>query len=135
MQTDICGERVASLLSSVTSKVTTFALEFGRKGETWARHDVPSDNPLNRIKILDQPLSKLGRRVYRETGKRMTLILIASNPSGLVERLPEFLKVGNTWQGERVIGGRRNDHLWSFLAAAESERLEVDDSVLACMRI
>ena len=130
-----CLEEVAAVLNSIISEVTVLALEFGNKGETQPHHDAPSENQLDKIGILDRPLSKLARRVYMETGKRLTLILIANNPPYLVERLPDFREVGNTWKGERVIGGHPNDHLWSFLAATESEQSEVDDSVLTCVRM
>ena len=128
-------EDVAAVLNSIISEITVLALEFGGKVETGAPNDVRSASPLEGVEILDRPLSRLARRVLWETGKRLTLILIGDDPLDLLERLPDFREVGNTWKGERVIGGHRTDHLWSFLAAAESEQLEIDDSVLTCVRM
>lgn len=117
-------EEVAGLVGSITSaRLRIFALGFGDR-------DTRPGRGMEGIGPLDKPLSEVARRAYRETGERITLILVANNPSGLVEGLPEFRKVGNTWRGERVIGSSRNDQLWSFLPASESECQGIDESIL-----
>ena len=118
-------EEVVDLVSSVaSSRLVTLVLEFGDK-------DTTSVVPLDRITPLDGPLCGLARRVHATTGKRLTLVLLAKNPSGLVERLPQFHQAGNVWKGERVIDQKsRRDYFWSYLAATESKCKEPDEFVL-----
>lgn len=126
-------EEVVGWVSSITStRLAVFALDFGDRGA----RSTGSGDSLGKIKPLDQPLSELARRVYGETGKRLTLVLVANNPCGLVAGLPEFRRVGNVWRGERVINdANTKNHFWSFLAATESECQEVDESVLDYLRV
>lgn len=123
-------EEVADWVSSTAlAHLVVFVLDFGDRDALVHRARV--GGLLDRIGSLDKPLYELARRVHRMTGRRLTMVLAANNPSGLVAKLPEFCKVGNVWQGERVISDiKGRDHLWSFLAALESECKEVDDSIL-----
>ena len=122
-------EEVADWVSSVaSSRLVTLVLEFGDK-------DTTSVVPLDRITPLDGPLCGLARRVHVTTGKRLTLVLLAKNPSGLVERLPQFHRAGNVWKGERVIDEKSGrDHFWTYLAATESKCKKPDESVLDCIK-
>jgi hypothetical protein len=70
---------------------------------------------------LDWPLSRLATRTFWKTGRRVTLTLLANNPTAAVEPLTEFMKVGNAWKGERVIGVPGSDYYWSFLAAKDCQ--------------
>lgn len=129
-------EEVADWVSSIASaRLTAFALDFGDR-DTAPTGGTGSSDLQDKIKLLDKPLSELARRVYVGAGERLTMALVANNPSELVARLPEFRRVGNVWQGERVIGDTSGkNHFWSFLAATESERQEVDESILDYLKV
>src|SRR5579872_1332681 len=73
------AEQVAEWVSSIRSaRIIAFALDYGDR-------DLGSLRKVEAgIKALDKPLCELAKRVYRETGKRLTMVLAANNPSSLV---------------------------------------------------
>ena len=86
---------------------------------------------LDDVKVMDPSLCKLATRAFEEVGKRFILILLGSNPAAVTRSLVEFHGVGNTWEGEKVIGNGRRDHYWTFRPAKDSEGAGVDESVLS----
>lgn len=83
------------------------------------------------MKILDSSLRRLAIRALEGTGKRLTLILFASNPAAASRSLTEFQQVGNTWEGEKAIGGTTgSDYYWTFRPAKDCEDPKIDEGAL-----
>jgi len=83
------------------------------------------------MKALDLSLRRLAIRVLEGSGKRFTLILLAGNPAAASRSFTEFQRVGNTWEGEKVIGNRTgNDYYWTFRPAKDCEDPKIDEGAL-----
>jgi len=129
----IRGVELANLLDSISSRqLSVLALDVCGRENRYANHrGVLTKKFFDEMKALDLSLRRLAMRVLEGSGKRFTLILLASNPGAASEPFTEFRQVGNTWEGERVIGSRTgNDYYWTFRPAKDWENPEIDEGAL-----
>ena len=129
----IRGPELADLLNSIPSRrLTILALDVGGRESRHTDHEaVLAEAFFEEMKTLDMPLRRLATRALEGSGKRFTLILFARNPAVLSRSFVEFQQVGNTWEGERVIGrGARDDYYWTFRPAKDRRDLGIDEAVL-----
>ena len=136
-ESGINGVELSWLLDSISSlRFSLLALDVGgREKRSADRGDTQAKQFLGEMKALDRPLYRLANRALQGTGKRFTLILLANSPAAVTGAFPEFQKVGNTWKGERLIGGGSCDYYWTFTAAKDCEDQTVDDSALRFLNI
>ena len=136
-ESGVSGAELAMLLDSISSlRFSLLALDVcGRERRSADRGDIQAKQFFGEMKELDRPLSRLANRTLQGTGKRFTLILLANSPVAITGAFPEFQMVGNTWKGERLIGGRSCDYYWTFTAAKGCEDQTVDDSPLRFLNI
>lgn len=133
----ICGVGFAQLLNSISSpRFSVLALDVSDQESHSAENgSVLRKKFLNDVKILDYPLCGLATRGFQGTGKRFALILFGNNPAAVARPLVEFHKVGNTWEGEKVIRNGKCDYYWTFRPAWGCEAEGVDESVLSFVHI
>jgi len=133
----INGADLAGLLDSISSlQFSTFALDVSaREKQCTGGGDAHRQAFLGEMNALDRPLSRLAARTWWGTGRRVTLVLIAKNTNAVLGSLAEFQQAGNTWKGEKIIGGPGRDNYWTFVAAKDCQLKNQipDDSVLACI--
>ena len=136
-ESGIGGVELAELLDSISSlRFSLLALDVGGpERRTADRGDTQTGRFFGEMKTLDRPLYRLANRALQGTGKKFTLILLANNPTALIGAFPEFQKVGNTWKGEKLVGGGSYDYYWTFAAAKDCEEQTADDSVLKFINI
>lgn len=129
----VCGVELADLLNSIPSRrLSTLALDVsGRESRHTDHEGVLTKGFFEEMKALDLPLRRLAIRALEGSGKRFTLILFARNPAVVSRSFTEFRRVGNTWEGEKVIGSStENDHYWTFRPAEDCEDPGMDGAVL-----
>lgn len=133
----ISGYKLAVFLDSISSlRFSLLALDLGSRERRGAdRGDTQTKRFLGEMKALDWPLRRLANRALQGIGKRFTLILLANGPTAIAGSFTEFQKVGNTWKGERSIGGGSHDYYWTFAAAKDCEDQTADDSVLRFVNV
>ena len=136
-ESGISGVELAGLLDSISSlRFSILAVDVGgREKQSTDRGDTRAERFIGEMKVLDRPLCRLANRALQGTGKRFTLILLANDPTAVTGAFLEFQKVGNTWKGEKLIGGGSYDYYWTFMAAKDREDQTVDDSVLRFINI
>ena len=129
----IRGVGLARLLDSISSpRFSTLALDISDQERGSVEDGGFSTRKfLNDVKVIDPSLCKLATRTFQGAGKRFILILLGNNPAAVARSLTEFHEVGNTWEGEKVIGNGRRDHYWTFRPAKSSEGAGVDETVLS----
>jgi len=128
----INGTQLAGLLDSITSlRFSLLALDISdREKQPMGHGGVQPKQFFEEMKALDLPLFRLAKRILQGTGERFTLILLANGPNTVAGSFTEFQKVGNTWKGERLIGGGSCGYYWTFTAAKDCKDKTPDDSVL-----
>ena len=127
------GVELADLLNSIPSRrLSTLALDVGgRESRHTDREGVLTGSFFEEMKVLDLPLRRLAIQALEGSGKRFTLILFARNPAVVSRLFTEFRQVGNTWEGEKVIGSSTgNDYYWTFRPAKDCEDPGIDEAVL-----
>jgi len=125
------GVGLARLLDSISSpRFSTLALDVSDR-ERGSVENGDIGKFLDDVKVLDPSLCRLATKAFEGFGKRLTLILLGKNPAAVTRSLTEFREVGNTWEGEKVIGDGRRDHYWTFRQAKGYETGGVDESVLS----
>ena len=127
----IRGARFTQLLDSISSpQFSVFILDI-RDRESRLPKSGDVKKLLDEVKMMDSPLCRFATNLFEGTGKRFMLILIGNNPAAITCSLTKFCKVGNTWEGEKVIGGGRYNHYWTFWPAKGWETKGIDKSVLS----
>lgn len=127
------GVELANLLNSIPSRrLSILALDVsGRESRHTDHEGVLTKDFFEEMKALDLPLRRLAIQALEESRKRFTLILFARNPAVVSSLLTEFRRVGNTWEGERVIGSSTgSDYYWTFRPAKDCKDPGIDEAVL-----
>lgn len=128
----IRGVELADLLNSVSSRqLSVLALDVTGRECRYDDIGGVSKKFFDEMKALDLPLRRLATRALEGSGKRLTLLLLARNPAAASRSFTEFQRVGNTWEGEKVIrSSTGNDYYWTFRPARDCEDPRVDEPVL-----
>lgn len=129
----IRGVELADLLDSISSRrLSVIALDVGGRESRYANNEgVLTKKFFDEMKVLDLPLRRLATQILEGSGKRFTLILFGRNPAAASRSFTEFQLVGNTWEGEKVIGnGTGNDYYWTFRPAKSCEDSSIDEVAL-----
>ena len=134
----IRGVELANVLNSIPSRqLSVLALDVcGREKRYTDLGGVLMKKFHAEMKALDLSLRRLAIQTLEGSGKRFTLILCANNPAAASRSFTEFQQVGNTWEGERVIGsGAGNNYYWTFRSAKDCKDAGIDETVLRFLTI
>ena len=129
----ICGAGLIRLLDSISSpQFSVLILDVSDRETRPAESEgVLMEKLLDEVKMMDSSLCRFATSLLNGIGKRFTLILLGNKPATVARSLTKFREVGNTWEGERVIGGGKCDHYWTFRPARGCEAEVVDETVLS----
>lgn len=127
------GAELARILDSISSPhFSVLVLDVGDRERYFVGNGRKfAKRFLDDMRAINRSLHRLAARMFERVGKRFTLILLGNNPAEIARSFGKFGEVGNTWEGERVIGNGRSGCYWTFRpAGGHRTELEVDESVL-----